>query len=76
MCYILLNRDIEAEESGIEGILNRLEKYRNSSFGLGFGEKEVGFSSDNKKDKEERDHRTIKDGVSKYYPLQILQVVP
>lgn len=56
--------DIEAEESGIEGILNRLEKYRNSSFGLGFGEKEVGFSSDNKKDKEERDHRTIKDGVA------------
>lgn len=63
-CYILLNREIEAEESGIEGILNRLEKYRNSSFGGGFGEKEVGVSSDNKKDKEEWDHGTTNGEVS------------
>jgi hypothetical protein len=44
--------EIEAEESGIEGILNRLEKHRNSSFGRGFGEKEDCISSDNDKDKE------------------------
>jgi hypothetical protein len=64
-CYILLNREIEAEESGIEGILNRLEKHRNNSFGRGFGEKEDCISSDNDKDKEKWEHRTTADGVSK-----------
>ncbi|KAK2428725.1 protein PTST, chloroplastic [Trifolium repens] len=56
--------EIEAEESGIEGILNRLEKHRNSSFGRGFGEKEDCISSDNDKDKEKWEHRTTADGVA------------
>ncbi|CAJ2647836.1 unnamed protein product [Trifolium pratense] len=56
--------EIEAEESGIEGILNRLEKHRNSSFGRGFGEKEDCISSDNDKDKEKWEHRTTTDGVA------------
>ncbi|XP_012568263.1 protein PTST homolog 2, chloroplastic isoform X2 [Cicer arietinum] len=56
--------EVEVEESGIEGILNRLEKHRNSSFGRGFGEKEDGISPDNKKDKKELDYRTTTDGVA------------
>ncbi|WJX62412.1 hypothetical protein P8452_47411 [Trifolium repens] len=56
--------EIEAEESGIEGILNRLEKHRNNSFGRGFGEKEDCISSDNDKDKEKWEHRTTAEGVA------------
>ena len=33
-CYFLVCRGIEAGKSGIEGILSRLEKQRNRSFGL------------------------------------------
>lgn len=61
------NRGIEAQESGIEGILNRLEKQRSSFLGLGFGEKEDSISSNNNEDKEERDLKTTTDAVSKYY---------
>ncbi|MCI50059.1 5'-AMP-activated protein kinase subunit beta-2, partial [Trifolium medium] len=57
--------EIEADESGIEGILNRLERHRNSSFGRGFGEKGDCIQSDNDKDKEKWEHRTTADGVSK-----------
>ncbi|XP_061351953.1 protein PTST homolog 2, chloroplastic [Gastrolobium bilobum] len=56
--------ELEAEESGIEGILNRLEKERSSSFGLGFREKEVSISSEKNEDKDEWDHRTTTDTVS------------
>ena len=75
-CDLLFNREIEGEESGIEGILNRLEKERSNSFGLGFREKEESFSSENNEDEDKWDHRTTADAVRKYYPLQILQVVP
>ncbi|KAL5100356.1 hypothetical protein RYX36_004683 [Vicia faba] len=58
--------EIVVEESGIEGILNRLEKHRNSSFGRGFGEKDVISPDNNNKDKDEDkwDHRTPMDGVA------------
>ncbi|XP_058777244.1 protein PTST homolog 2, chloroplastic [Vicia villosa] len=56
--------EIEVEESGIEGILNRLEKHRNNSFGRRFGEKEDVISSNNNKDKEKWDHRTTIDGAA------------
>ncbi|KAI5437631.1 protein PTST homolog 2, chloroplastic isoform X1 [Lathyrus oleraceus] len=57
--------EIVVEESGIEGILNRLEKHRNSSFGREFGEKEDVISPNNNiKDKDKRDHRTTMDGVA------------
>ncbi|XP_027361317.1 protein PTST homolog 2, chloroplastic [Abrus precatorius] len=56
--------EIEAEESGIEGILNRLEKQRNSSFGLGLREKEGNVSFENNEDKDEWDHRATADAVA------------
>lgn len=71
--YILLNREVVVEESGIEGILNRLEKHRNSSFGREFGEKEDVISPNNNiKDKDKRDHTTTMDGVSNCYPSRML----
>ncbi|RDY05217.1 Protein PTST, chloroplastic, partial [Mucuna pruriens] len=58
--------EIKADESGIDGILNRLEKQRNSSLGLGFIEKGDGISSTNNEDKDEdeSDHRTTTDGIA------------
>ncbi|KAK7307145.1 hypothetical protein VNO77_39956 [Canavalia gladiata] len=56
--------EIEAEESGVEGILNRLEKQRSSSFGLGFREKEDSVSFKNNEDTDEWEHRTTKDEVA------------
>ncbi|XP_019462070.1 PREDICTED: uncharacterized protein LOC109361173 isoform X2 [Lupinus angustifolius] len=50
--------EIEAGQSGIEGILNRLENERNSSFGLEFREKEDSMSSENHVHKDQWDHRT------------------
>lgn len=55
---------IEAGESGIEGILNRLEKERNSSFGLEFRDKEDSMSSENNEDKDQWDHRTTMNTVA------------
>ncbi|KAK7274713.1 hypothetical protein RIF29_15810 [Crotalaria pallida] len=55
--------EIEAGESGIEGILNRLEKERNSSFGLEFREKEDSMSSENHEDKDERDYIARKEAI-------------
>ncbi|KAE9615543.1 hypothetical protein Lalb_Chr04g0256401 [Lupinus albus] len=56
-----MSTDIEAGESGIEGILNRLKKERNSSYGLEFREKEDTVSSENNEDK---DHRTTMEAVN------------
>ncbi|KAE9605494.1 hypothetical protein Lal_00025015 [Lupinus albus] len=50
--------EIEAGQSGIEGILNRLENERNNSFGLEFREKEDSMPSENNVDKDQWDHRT------------------
>ncbi|XP_057448338.1 protein PTST homolog 2, chloroplastic isoform X2 [Lotus japonicus] len=55
--------EFEAEESGIEGILNRLEKYRSNSFGSGFRGKEDSTSSENNEDRDEWDHRTPTNAV-------------
>ncbi|CAL0318285.1 unnamed protein product [Lupinus luteus] len=52
------SEEIKAGQSGIEGILNRLEIERNSSFGLEFREKEDCMSSENHVDKDQWDHRT------------------
>ncbi|KAH1264476.1 Protein PTST 2, chloroplastic [Glycine max] len=52
--------DIEAGESGIEGILSRLEKQRNRSFGLDLDN----ISFENNEDKDEWDHRTTTDAVA------------
>lgn len=70
--YMLSNREFEAEESGIEGILNRLEKYRSNSFGSGFRGKEDSTSSENNEDRDEWDHRTPANAVSKFYSFQML----
>jgi len=70
-CYFLVCRGIEAGKSGIEGILSRLEKQRNRSFGLDLDN----VSFENNEDKDEWDPRTTTDTVSKYYPLQMLWVV-
>ncbi|KAJ1386019.1 Immunoglobulin-like fold [Sesbania bispinosa] len=56
--------EIKAEESGIEGILNRLEKERSNSFGHGFGEKEDSIFTENNEDKDEWDHGTTTDAVA------------
>ncbi|TKY69737.1 PTST protein [Spatholobus suberectus] len=56
--------EIEADESGIEGILNRLEKQRSSFLGLGFIEKEDSISSKNNEDKDDWDHRTTTDAIA------------
>lgn len=64
-CF-LSNSEKEAEESGIEGILNRLEKERNSSFGLGSKEKEDSISSGNNEDENNSHHRSIEYSVSKF----------
>jgi len=45
-----------------------LEKQRNRSFGLDLDN----ISFENNEDKDEWDHRTTTDAVSKYYPLQML----
>ncbi|KAI9111839.1 hypothetical protein K1719_017529 [Acacia pycnantha] len=46
------------EQSGIEGILNRLEKERNSVLGLGFRHTEDNVSPGDSEDKEESHHRS------------------
>nr|KYP60254.1 5'-AMP-activated protein kinase subunit beta-2 [Cajanus cajan] len=63
-CYFLLYRKIETGESGIEGILNRLEKQRNSVLGLGLIEKEDGVFSESNEDKDEWDHRTTMNALA------------
>ncbi|XP_022631369.1 uncharacterized protein LOC106777040 isoform X2 [Vigna radiata var. radiata] len=60
-CYFLVYREIIADsESGIVGILNRLEKQRSRSFGLGVDS----ISSENNEDKDEWDHRTAMDAIA------------
>ncbi|MED6206696.1 hypothetical protein PIB30_029309 [Stylosanthes scabra] len=56
--------ETEVEESGIEGILNRLEKQRSDSFGLGLREKEESDPSTNSEDKDGWDHKTTADEVA------------
>ncbi|KAK7309559.1 hypothetical protein RJT34_06385 [Clitoria ternatea] len=56
--------EIEAEESGIEGILNRLEKQRNSFLGLSSREKQDSSFSENNEGKDEWDHKTTTDAVA------------
>ncbi|MED6128808.1 hypothetical protein PIB30_101514, partial [Stylosanthes scabra] len=56
--------ETEVEESGIEGILNRLEKQRSDSFGLGLREKDESGPSTNSEDKDGRDHKTTADEVA------------
>lgn len=73
MFYFLSNREIEAQESGIEGILNRLEKERNRTLGLGFREKDI-ISSGNNEDKDNSHHRSTTDSVSKFYFFKMLLV--
>ncbi|XP_014520027.1 uncharacterized protein LOC106777040 isoform X1 [Vigna radiata var. radiata] len=51
---------IADSESGIVGILNRLEKQRSRSFGLGVDS----ISSENNEDKDEWDHRTAMDAIA------------
>ncbi|XP_020217903.1 protein PTST homolog 2, chloroplastic isoform X3 [Cajanus cajan] len=63
-CYFLLYRKIETGESGIKGILNRLEKQRNSVFGLDLIEKEDDVFSESNEDKDERDHRTAMNALA------------
>ncbi|KAL2349308.1 hypothetical protein Fmac_003308 [Flemingia macrophylla] len=55
---------IRADQSGIEGILNRLEKQRSSVLGVGFIEKEDNVSSENNGDNDELDHRTRLNAVA------------
>ncbi|XP_020217900.1 protein PTST homolog 2, chloroplastic isoform X2 [Cajanus cajan] len=55
---------IETGESGIKGILNRLEKQRNSVFGLDLIEKEDDVFSESNEDKDERDHRTAMNALA------------
>ncbi|XP_025654528.1 protein PTST homolog 2, chloroplastic isoform X2 [Arachis hypogaea] len=50
-CQQAKSMDIEVEESGIEGILNRLERQRSNSFGLGLTEKDESDPSRNSEDK-------------------------
>ncbi|XP_017439883.1 protein PTST homolog 2, chloroplastic isoform X2 [Vigna angularis] len=60
-CYFLVYREVIADnESGIAGILNRLEKQRSRSFGLGVDS----ISSENNEDKDEWDHRTAVDAIA------------
>ncbi|KAK7407331.1 hypothetical protein VNO78_09160 [Psophocarpus tetragonolobus] len=56
--------EIEAGESGIEGILNRLEKQRSSFLGVDFREREDSTSSKNDEDKEEWDQRTTTNAIT------------
>ncbi|KAL1355126.1 hypothetical protein AAHE18_05G092000 [Arachis hypogaea] len=51
-CQQAKSMDIEVEESGIEGILNRLERQRSNSFGLGLTEKDESDPSRNSEDKD------------------------
>ncbi|XP_052116639.1 protein FLOURY ENDOSPERM 6, chloroplastic [Arachis duranensis] len=51
-CKQAKSMDIEVEESGIEGILNRLERQRSNSFGLGLTEKDESDPSRNSEDKD------------------------
>jgi len=59
-------------ESGIEGILNRLEKERNSTLGLGLREKEDRVSSGNSEVKDDNRHRSTTVSVSKFYFLKYI----
>ncbi|XP_028792540.1 protein PTST homolog 2, chloroplastic-like isoform X2 [Neltuma alba] len=60
------DRSVEiAEQSGIEGILNRLEKERNGILGLGFRPKEDNVSSSGQsEDKDESHHRSTINSVA------------
>ncbi|XP_054808221.1 protein PTST homolog 2, chloroplastic isoform X2 [Prosopis cineraria] len=53
-----------AEQSGIEGILNRLEKERNSALGLGFRHKEDNVSPGDSEDRDESHNRSTINSVA------------